>query len=248
MFLTDDCFTYLCSLYNLSKNNLFLTCQKLYQISNHYFNDVFINYKLLIRSNTLLNPKQSYASIFKIYGSSFIIHRYYLIELAKDCIITNNLELITLLFKVAPTTMNTVNLIDDLMLMAMNKKNIIIFNYLVNEAPLINKYIIEFFIRNYFYNKINEPLFLKSLYDLNVYHSIFLEQALYSHHLDLFKLVVNTNVDDLLKKSIYKSNLNFAEYIMTNFKYDYYQLHKVLKHCNTNFTKQILEIHKKLID
>ena len=91
--------------------------------------------------------------------------------------------------------------------------------------------------------------YLKSLYDLNVYHSIFLEKALYSHHLELFKLVVNnTNVDDLLKKSIYKSNLNFAEYIMTNFKYDYHQLHKVLKHCNTNFTKQILEIHKKLID
>ena len=164
MFLTDDCFTYLCSLYNLSKNNLFLTCQKLYQISNHYFNDVLKrDYKLLIRSNTLLNPKQSYASIFKIYGSSFIIHRYYLIELAEDCIITNNLELMTLLFKVAPNTMNTLDLIDNLMLMAMNKKNIIIFNYLVNEAPLLKKYTIEFFIRNYFYNKINEPLFKKSI-------------------------------------------------------------------------------------
>ena len=106
-YLTDDTLSYLIETildnndcYDLSS---FLVSRKTKSVIDIVVNNKLkLNYKIVIRNNTLLNPLQSYANIYKIYGNKFCIDKVKLENLICLIIINNNKELTEIISKTLP--------------------------------------------------------------------------------------------------------------------------------------------------
>lgn len=116
LLLPNDCLSYLFDTsypFLTDITPLFITCHKLNTISDTCTNSILQkNYKLLIRNNYLKTPKQTYNSIYKIYGEKFVMCKTKLCDLAFQSVITNNIELLGLLHKNASKTMKSKRLHD----------------------------------------------------------------------------------------------------------------------------------------
>lgn len=102
--IPDDCLTHL---YNI-ESSLFLTCKRLYSISNVVFNEILKrDYKMLIRNNYLENAMKTYHCIYNVYGSEFVLCKDKLSNLIIKSLSTNNIELLGLLYKTFPNVINS---------------------------------------------------------------------------------------------------------------------------------------------
>lgn len=169
--LPDDCLLYLFNLNYPSFENikvLFLTCTKLNLISDIYINNILNkNFRLIIRDNYLKSAKKTYMSIYKLYGSTFTLERSKLEFLAVQSLLTNNIELLELLYKTASNTMKSQATIFVLFINALNIKSQFFINYLLEKHEIIDENLIEQIVTYYYVNKIDSPSILKSILDNN---------------------------------------------------------------------------------
>jgi len=196
--LPDDCLLYLFNLNYPSFENiraLFLTCNKLNLLSDVYINNILKkDFKLIIRDNHLKTPKQSYILIYKIYGSKFVLDKSKLQYLAVQSMITNNIELLEILYGTASHTMKSKDTVLILFRNALEVKSLNIINYLLEQHQMIDEDLIIKIVNQYYSNKINSVLILKSIIDKNTnYKETILSHSLYNNDLDIFKLFIDQN-------------------------------------------------------
>ena len=227
--LLNDCLLYLFNLNYPSFENirsLFLTCNKLNLLSDVYINNILKkDFKLIIRDNHIKNPKSTYMLICKIYGSKFVLDKSKLQYLAVQSILTNNIELLEILYKTASHTMKSKDTILILFRNALEVKSLDIVNYLLEQHQTIDEDLIIKIVNQYYSNKINSVLLLKSIIDKNNhYKETILSHSLYNNDLDIFKLFIDQNelldilnyVLDDTKTFSYRIVNSIVEYYYTN--------------------------------
>ena len=197
--LPDDCLLYLFNLNYPSFENirsLFLTCTRLNLLSDVYINNVLKkDFKLIIRDNNLNNAKESYMLIYKIYGNIFTLDKSKLQFLAVQSLLTNNIELLELLYKTASNTLKSKMTVFALFRTALNIKSEFFINYLLEKNKIIDNELIAEIVSHYYINNIDLPEILKNIIDKN---------ENYNEHKD--DIVMNV----CLKRKIYSLYLNHA--------------------------------------
>jgi len=196
--LPDDCLLYLFNLNYPSFENtraLFLTCTKLNLLSDVYINNIIKkDFKLIIRDNNLKTPKQNYMLISKIYGSKFVLDKSKLQDLAIQSILTNNIELLELLHKTAAHSMKSKDTALILFRSALYVKSLDIVNYLLEQHQVIDEDLIIKIVNDYYSNKIDSVLIIKSIIDKNnEYKEDIMICSLQNNDLDIFKLFIGQN-------------------------------------------------------
>lgn len=245
--IPDDYFTYLCNNdypYFKTYTYLFLTCNKLYLLNKTYINNlVNSNYKLLIKNNHIENPKRIHNCIYEVYGSKFIMCKFKLNDLAIKSISTDNIELLKLLYKIAPNTMKSEELKLDMFRSAFNIKSPQIVNYLLSQSPSLPRDEMERIIKHYFCNQINSPILLINIILLNDPHHIcgtkelVIESALRHNDLSMLQLLMNDNdATELLIRSIKMNNIRTSANIMQNLKYDKNKFFEVIYPYKESYT------------
>lgn len=229
--IPDDCIRYLCSLdhiYIINLQPLFLTCKKIYVISNRYFNDIINrDYKLLIQDNHIEYPKNAYLSMYKIYGNKIVIDISKLHYLMILIISTNNIELIMILYK---TMLNSIKLLNFSDLIKHSLKSSEVLSYLLTQSPLLSIFQVMTIVDYYDQNKINSIENIKNVMNKYDYHknSVIINYLLHKN-LKMFKLFIDyENCNEWLAKTICIDNKEAVKYIMTTFKYDTKKVYSIL--------------------
>lgn len=245
----DDCIRQLCSLdyaYILKLQPLFLTCKNIYTISNSCFNDIIKrDYRFLIRGNYMKNPKNVYLCLCEVYRGKYYICTSLLYQLIKTVISTNNNELMEILFKTVPNSLNSLDACD-LIKYALKVKSSKL-EYLLSRSSLIGLTQIYSIIDYYIHYKIDSPLDIKSIIDKYSYVTDDLTQTyLIERRLQQFKLFVDDkNCNELLAKAMVYNNKEAAKYIMSTYNYDKLKVYHILLtnyHVNTDQVYKFLTL------
>lgn len=236
--IPEDYFTYLCNInYKCYKDSMsiFLTCRKLYLMGNTITNNILgKNYKVLIQDYYIEDPKKTYCNIYDTYGRDFTMLKYNskltnfitckskITNLAIESILTNNINLLYLLYKVVPDSMNMKDVKTKMIKAAMDVKSISTVNYLLLQSPLLAIFEAEEIVIYYYSNKINSHNIIETIIAHNdTYVYTFMKQSLINHDLHIFKLLANDeNVNWALKTAIHESDTNAVRYMTDTFEYD----------------------------
>lgn len=111
-YLTYDSISYLVEIIidNNDYKNLasFMVCRQIKLIIDKVVNDKLkINYKILIRNNTLMNPLHTYNNLYKIYKNKYVLETEKVYKLLQLSTKNNNLELLSILNKTIPNTIKS---------------------------------------------------------------------------------------------------------------------------------------------
>jgi len=111
-YLTYDSISYLVEIIidNNDYKNLasFMVCRQIKLIIDKVVNDKLkINYKILIRNNTLMNPLHTCNNLYKIYKNKYVLETEKVYKLLQLSTKNNNLELLSILNKTIPNTIKS---------------------------------------------------------------------------------------------------------------------------------------------
>lgn len=223
--IPDDYFTYLCNLnFQCYKDSscLFLTCNKLYHLNNIITNSLLKqNYNTIICDNYITNSKKTYYNINDVYGNNLVNWEKKIGFLARQSILTENVELLDLLYKLK---LNSIHYDKILMIKtALDIKSLSIIDCLSSRVGLFRRDEIKVILKHYYNNKIDSPIILKSIIHKtnHLYDDTIMKQALIYDDLDTVKSLINVkNIDLSLEFAIKRSNIEIVKYITSSFIYD----------------------------
>ena len=236
--LTDDVLGYLIKMifdddgiYSLP---LLLTCHKIKGITNIVINNKLKdNYKIIIRNNTLLNPLPSYNNIYKIYKNKFTLNDKKLNDLISLLVKSNNNELLEILRKTIPNTINS----DKIETKSLNvslecindniDKSLLSKYFYEQECIIINKETIVYLLKNYYNDIIQFKTFIASLiYPNSIYENILKLFCVINDDINILKILLNkSNIYDFIQFSKTFSSIKIIAYIQSNDLYNHYMKH-----------------------
>lgn len=231
-YLTDDSLSYLTE--TILDNNgcsgitSFMICHRIKLISDKMVNNKLKqNYKIIIRNNNLLNPLHAYHNIYKIYKNKFILSDSKLNNFMLLLIKSNNMELLEILYKTIPKTMNSDKIETRLLNIFLECKNDNIDKTSLSEYfselknIIINKDIIVDLLKNYYDDIIKFKTFLKNLISSNsIYEEILKIFCIVNDDINILELILDeANIHQLIKYSRAFSSKKITTYIESNYRY-----------------------------
>lgn len=209
--IPDDYFTYICHLdypYFDKYISLFSTCKRLHALSNAFVHNLLSNnYKLLIRNYNIENSKRMHNCVYDIYGDNFTMCTIKLNDLAVKSVQTNNMELLNLLYEIAPLTMSSQYLNVRMIKSALEIKSLDLINHLLGK----------------------NPPFTINVIPGEYYRSRDITQCILNDDLFIFMdFVDRKNAEDFLIRAIKASSIKIVNYIITRFKLDKHLIATIL--------------------
>lgn len=232
IYLTDDTLSYLTEtiLDNNGTSNLssFLVCHRIKLITDKVINNKLKqNYKIIIRNNNLLNPLHAYNNIYKIYKNKFILSDNKLNTFILLLIKNNNMELLEILRKTIPNSMNSGKIEVRLLNVALECKNDNIDKSLLSKDfyelkdIIINKEIIIDLLKNHYNDIIQFKTFIKNLISSNsIYEQILTIFCIANDDVNILQFLINkSNVNNLEQYAEAFLSMKIIKYIQSNYQY-----------------------------
>lgn len=234
-YLTDDTLNYLIEI--ILQNNdcsdlcSFVVCHKIKLSINTVINNKLKNdYKIIIRNNHLLNPLHSYDNINKIYNNKFTLNDKKLNNLILLVIKNKNHELLEILRKTVPNTMNSDKIETRLLNVSLECQNDNINPTLLNsyffesKYIIINKKTIVDLLKNYYDDIIKFKTFIRNLIHTNLaYQDTLMIFCVINGDVNIAQILINkSNVNDFMRLARTVSSNKIIKYIETNNQYNHY--------------------------